>query len=389
MDSAAYYGLAGRFVRTVEPHTEAAPEALLLSFLAAFGNLIGPGPHMLVTATKHPGRLSVVLVGMTGSARKGTAQGAVNEVMRRVDPEWYDACVKTGIASGEGIIRAITKSEDPENRLLLVESEFGRVLDVMSRQSNVVSSVLRQAWDGDKLAVLTRNDPLECSEEHHISVVGHVTAAELRRKLNSIDLVNGFVNRTLFMLMERSKLLPEGGDLDDVEVMKLVTAIKGAAGRAEYISKMQRDAAARKLWATVYPALTQGGDDLASAITARGEAQTLRLSVLYAVLDGSDTIKEDHLQAALAVWRYCESSVQMIFTGIMPTDRTRLLYAIRAAGSQGLTRTEQFRMFRTLAKMDLLRLNRELEQDGFIVVRALRGKGRPRLISIAKEHEGS
>jgi hypothetical protein len=56
MEPAAYSGLAGRFVTTVLPHTEAAPEALLLSFLAAFGSLIGPGPHAKVTATTHPGK---------------------------------------------------------------------------------------------------------------------------------------------------------------------------------------------------------------------------------------------------------------------------------------------------------------------------------------------
>jgi Protein of unknown function (DUF3987) len=332
MDVAAYHGLAGRFVRTVLPHTEAASEGLLLSFLTAFGNLIGPGPHMKVTATKHPGKLSVALVGLSGTARKGTAQDAVNEVMRKVDPEWYDDCVKTGIASGEGIIRAVTKSDDPEKRILLVEPEFGRVLTVMGRDGNVASSVLRQAWDGTRLAVLTRNEPLECPEGHHISVVGHITAAELQRKLNSVDLVNGVVNRVLFALVERSKLLPEGGDLDDFEVMKLVAVIKATVKHADYITQMHRDAAAKKLWASVYPMLTQGGEGVASAITARGDAQTLRLSVLYAALDGSDTITEEHLEAALAVWRYCEASVQKIFTGIMPTNSSRLLAAIRAAG---------------------------------------------------------
>src|SRR6266568_1344044 len=148
MDDSAYHGLAGRFVKTVLPHTEAASEGLLLSFLTAFGNLIGPGPHMKVTATKHSGKLSVALVGLSGTARKGTAQDAVNEVMRKVDPDWYDACVKTGIASGEGIIKAVTKLDDPEKRMLLVEPEFGRVLTVMGRDGNVASSVLRQAWDG-------------------------------------------------------------------------------------------------------------------------------------------------------------------------------------------------------------------------------------------------
>jgi hypothetical protein len=386
MESAAYEGLAGRFVNTVLPHTEAAPEALLLSFLAAFGNLIGPGPHARVTATKHPGKLSVVLVGNSGSGRKGTAQDAVNEVMRKVDPDWYDDAVRAGISSGEGLIQAVTKSEDDEKRLLFIEPEFGRVLTVMNRDGNTVSAVLRQAWDGTPLGVQTRKDALEYNGPHHLSVVGHITEAELRRKLNDVDLVNGTVNRLLFALVQRTKLLPEGGDLDDIEVAKLASAIRRKRDQAADIGLMRRDEAAKKLWAIVYPALTVSTDDLAGAITARGDAQTLRLSVLYALLDGSATISEEHLQAALAVWRYCEASVRKIFTGVMPTDRTRLLDAIRAAGPQGLTRTRQFRMFRTLGKIDLLRLNKELADDGLIEMRRLPGKGRPRLISIATEY---
>jgi hypothetical protein len=36
-------------VRTLAPHTEAQPEAILLQLLAAFGH----GPHCMVGATRH------------------------------------------------------------------------------------------------------------------------------------------------------------------------------------------------------------------------------------------------------------------------------------------------------------------------------------------------
>ena len=41
----AFHGLAGTFVRTVEPHSEADPAALLLQFLVAFGSAAGREPH--------------------------------------------------------------------------------------------------------------------------------------------------------------------------------------------------------------------------------------------------------------------------------------------------------------------------------------------------------
>ena len=69
---------------------------------------------------------------------------------------------------------------------------------------------------------------------------------------------------------------------------------------------------------------------LFGSVTARAEAQVLRLSVLYAVMDGSDAIKLSHLEAAVAVWEYAEASARYIFgdaTGDPVADR--ILTALR------------------------------------------------------------
>jgi hypothetical protein len=47
----AYYGLAGEIVRSIEPHSEADPVAILLQFLAAFGNAVGICPITKLRAT--------------------------------------------------------------------------------------------------------------------------------------------------------------------------------------------------------------------------------------------------------------------------------------------------------------------------------------------------
>ena len=55
LDESAFHGLAGRFVRAVEPHSEADPVALLVQTLVAFGNAVGRGPHFVAEAEKEPG----------------------------------------------------------------------------------------------------------------------------------------------------------------------------------------------------------------------------------------------------------------------------------------------------------------------------------------------
>ena len=76
---------------------------------------------------------------------------------------------------------------------------------------------------------------------------------------------------------------------------------------------MQRDPQARESWAAIYPDLSEGKPGLFGAVTARAEAQVLRLSVLYAAMDGADAIRLPHLKAALAVWEYAEASARYIF----------------------------------------------------------------------------
>ena len=42
----------------------------------------------------------------------------------------------------------------------MVEQEYAQVLKVLSREGNTLSPIVRQAWDGDTLQTMVRNNPL-------------------------------------------------------------------------------------------------------------------------------------------------------------------------------------------------------------------------------------
>jgi hypothetical protein len=384
---AAHHGLAGKVVATLGPHTEADPVALLLSFLVAFGNAANPaqglGPRALVGATAHPARLNVLLVGETARARKGTAQGEVNRLMRYAAPEWYATRVMGGLASGEGLIAAVDDG-DPlaDKRLLVVESEFARVLAVAAREGNTLSAVLRQAWDTGDLRTMTRKDPL-CASGAHISIVGHITAEELLRRLGDTEIANGFANRFLFALVRRSRKLPEGGQLDPAALDDLTGKVKAALGKAQQVGILRRSEEARELWHKTYDGFGDGETGLAGALTARPEAQTLRLSVCYALLDGSPVIGPEHIRAALAVWEYCEASAHYVFGSALGDPvADQLLAAVAAAGPDGLDGEQQRAVFSRHVSASRLGLARaELEHRGFVITESEQTGGRPRLVT--------
>ncbi len=82
---------------------------------------------------------------------------------------------------------------------------------------------------------------------------------------------------------------------------------------ARKVSRVMMSADARKVWEHAYETLSHGKPDLLGAILGRAEAQTVRLALLYALLDGRDQIGVVHLRAALSVWSYCEASADYIF----------------------------------------------------------------------------
>ena len=72
-EEAAYYALAGDIVRTIAPHTESDPAAVLLHILVLFGNMVGRGPHFTVDGARHGLNIFAVCCGESSKARKGTA----------------------------------------------------------------------------------------------------------------------------------------------------------------------------------------------------------------------------------------------------------------------------------------------------------------------------
>ncbi|HEX8911604.1 MAG TPA: bifunctional DNA primase/polymerase [Humisphaera sp.] len=363
----AYHGLAGDVVRAIEPHTEADPVAVLLHLLAGVGNVIGREVHFRVGGATHPLNLFVACVGRTSKGRKGTAQADTFQFVRQADGDWATGRVQTGLSSGEGLIWAVRDEirqcvrdrktgeveevvVDPgvdDKRLLVVEPELASVLKRMGREANTLSAVLRLAWDGLDLRVLTKNSPAVATRPH-VSVIGHITEDELRRELAGTEAANGFANRFLWTCVGRSKLLPEGGALDTVDVADLVARLRKAvdyARRSKVIGVLTRDPAARELWAAVYPELSAGRSGLFGAVTSRAEAQVMRLAGLYAVLDCSAIVTPEHLLAGLAVWRYAEQSARYIFGGSLGDHVADEILAALRRSPEGLTRTDIGRLF--------------------------------------------
>jgi hypothetical protein len=359
MHEAAFYGLAGEVVKTIEPHSEADPNGVLIQFLAAFGSAVGVSPHYLVEGDKHRAKLFVVTSGATSKGRKGTALGRIRQLMAVADPDWERDNIQSGLSSGEGVIfhvrDAVSTDKDGvveevdrgvrDKRLMVVTEEFAGALSVMERAGNTLSPVLRDAWGTSKLQTLTKNSPTKATDSH-IAIIGHVTDDELRAVLTRVEMANGFANRFLFARVRRSKLLPHGGHLDFTTLDELGARVAERLTQARTLGRVTMTDAASEAWEKNYPILSGDRPGLLGAILGRAEAQVIRLALIYALLDDETQIDLPHLGAALAVWAFCEDSATQIWGDMLGDDvADSIMTALKGAGSTGLGRTEISNLF--------------------------------------------
>jgi hypothetical protein len=357
----AFHGPLGDAVNVLSPASEADPAGLLFQLLVGFGNVVGRGPHFCVEADEHSGNEYVVLIGRTSKGRKGTSWAQSQRPLAFADPEWARERVQGGLSSGEGLVWAIRDrvlrrerarekgtvryeevEADPgveDKRLLIYEPEFANVLKQTERQGNVLSATLRQAWDTGVLRTLTKNTPVKATGAH-VSIAGHITVEELRRCLSATESANGFANRFLWACVDRSKLLPEGGEPDARALADVQGRLAEAVSFARDAGTLCRDEEARRIWREVYPDLSEGKPGLTGALLGRAEAHVMRLSMLYALADRGEVIGGAHLAAAMACWEYVEASVRHVFGDSLGDSVADELLQMLRATPGGLTRTE-------------------------------------------------
>jgi hypothetical protein len=360
LDTAAMSGVPGAIVNMLLPDTEADPAALLLTVLATFGATVN-APYVLAGNDHHRAILYPVIVGSTKMGAKGTGLSLVERILERANPAFYQNNRKSGLSSGEGLIEHVRDSTVPngpddnnfdpgvtDKRLLVIEREFRSVLTRSAKDGNVLDTTLRDAWDGKDLSTMTRKHNKLFASRPHIAVVGHITPDELLSSIKREAVAGGTVNRWLMCMSRRSRTHSRFGNAPEgtlTEAAKLfATAYENARHREEVVP----DGGFWELWEPTYAQIcADRPDNQVTKATARAPSQLLRLSLVYALMDGAEKMRAADLSAALALWGYCEASARWLFsTGQQEQEQSevdKLAAFILKAGEKGRSRTEIYR----------------------------------------------
>lgn len=394
LDDAALYGPVGEWVRLIAPHTEASVAALLFCALVAVGALIGRGVQTRLDGARHGVNLFALLVGLTGSGRKGTAVAWGRRLIAALDADFAKANVASGLSSGQGLIYHIRdplvaadgeKPADPgvpDKRILILESEFAGPLKQMHGDSNTLSAVIRDAWDGYPLRTLTRRDAMIATDPH-VAIIAQITPEELHHRLDGTELSNGFANRFLTVWTERARLLPFSSEPDEHAWDDVVDRLSFALTSARRIGSLDTlTPAAREWWGDHYAELTCDRPGRAGKATQRAAPQLRRIALLLAALDGARVVDVQHLAAANAVWQYAADSAAYVFAASELSGKAKRAEEIlRFAGRDGMSRTplaERTFRSKSVSRDEIEVVFRELEQAGVASRSTAPTAGRPR-----------
>jgi DNA-binding HxlR family transcriptional regulator len=353
---AALPGLLGEFIRLACRNSEADPAAVAATFLVRFATECGTNPHVMVGDSRHSARINAVVVGATGKSRKGLSAGPVKSLF-----DGRGGCLTTPgpLSSGEGFIFAVRDEQserkvdkvtgqedlivtDPgvqDKRLFVLDEEFAAALTATKRTGNTLSCITRCLYDDGHVEPLTKNNRIKVTGAH-VGIVTHITFAELKKCLSETEQLNGYGNRFLWICARRQGVVPFPDPMDEVEKEALWREIQARIEQAQMGGRYAFSEEAKILWAREYPRLSMAHSGLAGSLVNRGEANVLRLSLIYALLAGHTRIEMEDLQAAIAFWEYCHASAFYIFGGA-PGDKKKLkvLEMLKANGGR-MTKNE-------------------------------------------------
>lgn len=328
LHNVALFGILREMVDAACANSEAVRPTVAIHILARFAATIGRSAYIQIGDQQRHLRMNALIVGPTAKGRKGTSAEMPNALFRLTENllvGCWPLRKLSGLATGEGLIHLVRDAvyaEDgkeldagvPDKRLFCDISEFAGVLAQARKEGAVISTVLRDAFDGVMLVTPTKTSFCQATDTH-IVVIGSVPETEIVKTLTSTDITNGLANRFPMFYSTRDKIVPMPKATDPRLMDSFAEHLSWAIYEAGKQTQISMDADALEYWSDIYHALEEKAHPPAVAsLLARQSTYTLIFSALLALLNRQTVVGRDHLDAALAWVQYWEDTTLFVFS---------------------------------------------------------------------------
>lgn len=362
------YGLIGRIANAGAAGTGLNPVAIALAIMTWLSAAVSPRIRMAIGDILHPARIFAVHVGRSGMGGKGDSMNLLKKIIGYLNAKYPNLTPlfhSGGLSTREGLAMKLHdgyeekgKVIEPvlDKRLMIVESEFVKLLKLGKNDTNSILAVIRELWDfGGSIQPLTKTTPIR-STNPHICIYGNITPAELKATINVSEIHSGTVNRFLFLFAERLELIP----LPQVTPESLVAAMAEEIAKVVLWAKCnygldQEDDClvatlsddAQVLWKREFPRLMKPyGSSVVTEATNRRAPYALRIALLFAITDESLIISAEHLAAAISWTDASAQTADFLFgtpsnkSKVNPGHKEKLLDFLKGQPNREASRTE-------------------------------------------------
>jgi hypothetical protein len=323
----ALHGILKDITRAACDETEAVPSSVAIHVLGRFAATIGRTAYIQIGDEVRYLNFDALIVGPTGRGRKGTSAEMPRQLFRRA--EWLQGAAPvrelTALSTGEGLIHQVRDPRygnegelvdkgEGDKRLLCDISEFAGVLSVAKRETQTITMVLRDAFDGRPLTTPTKTS-FNCATGAHIAVVGSVPETELAKFLSKTDMTNGLANRFGMFYSTRQQVVATPRGVPPEVMDHLARRIQAALNNAVNQRLIDMTPSAKDLWEAMYADLNdETHPPLIASLLARQDLYTRIFAALISLVNGKSIVDVEHLMAAQAWMRYWKDTVNFVFS---------------------------------------------------------------------------
>jgi hypothetical protein len=374
LPEAAWYGPAKLYREAVSSCTEASDNYHLAGFLVVAGAILGRSVHFYMAGKVYP-NFFAVLVGQSGWARKGSAQGYAMRLLAAADPLTR---TMNSIDSAEGTIQFLSKVREEAGGKTCVPviasiAEIRSLLEKSAKEGlgNIIPT-LCQLYDYLDRAETNTKTRSVGTEYPCFSLFAGTTMCWLR-DMKAKDVEGGLGNRLAYFPGVPKAPIAKTPAPSAELWNPLVKKVHDVADywRAKGSTQVKLSPEAEAIWEPFYKSLRSAltEEDLIATLAARDNLHPLKAAMIFAAFDRSDTIEQGHLEPAIALRRYLHESRRYLFTDFGASQMARLdrkiTEKVKAAGAAGLRkRTLQRHFSHVDAETFNRRINALTTEDG-------------------------
>ena len=251
-----------------------------------------------------------LLIGGTGT-RKSTAINYALDLCAGV-PGGDQVVEQPGVASGEGIIKAL--ADAPDGRIIIVEHELAGLIRKAQNQSggNMLHTLCKLYDAPRRMANGTKNNALSVDQPLG-SMVCAATPEGLEECLTDAEVYGGLLNRIIPIAGAKRDPQPWPTRPDEGQWQAILYDVDRALSVYERPTFLDMtDPGARERWEIFYRAFSEEQDEASEGLAAlrhRMHTHVWRLALFFAAIRGAAAIEDDDLCRALDMGKYIDAVV--------------------------------------------------------------------------------